>query len=125
MPRPFKIVDDQKRPPLSVDEVMLALAECGGNVSAAAEYLDRPRWRVQTLINETPTLQILMQDIEGSVVDKAVENIHDAVFTGDFNASRLVVTTLGKDRGWNTRSEVTGKDGGSVVVNIEGPDANL
>jgi len=116
---------DDGRPLLGVDEVMVALFEHQGNVGAAALAIERPRHRVQKLINETPTLQMFLMDLQETRIDKAEQVIDHYLNEGDFGAARLVVTTQGKQRGWTQRSEVTGKDGGAVTVVIEGPDANL
>lgn len=117
--------DDTKRPPVGVDEVLLGILELKGNVTAIAERLERPRWVVQKLINETPTLLVAAQDVTESRIDRSEMVIDAYVEKADLNAARLVVTTLGRNRGWTTRSEVTGKDGGAVVVQFEGPENDL
>jgi hypothetical protein len=124
-PRSRIILDDSNRPLLGVDEVMVALLEHDGDVSAAAEAINRPRWKVQKLIDETPTLQMIAGDLQASIVDQAESVLKGALDNDDIGTARLVVTTLGKNRGWTPRQEMTGKDGRAVQVTIEGPDANL
>jgi hypothetical protein len=124
-PRSRIILDDSNRPLLGVDEVMVALLEHDGDVSAAAETINRPRWKVQKLIDETPTLQMIAGDLQATLVDQAESILKSSLDKDDIGTARLVVTTLGKNRGWTTRQEMTGKDGQAVQVTIEGPDANL
>ena len=122
---PHTIYLDDQRPPLSVDEVLLALYENHGDMSAAAQSLGRPRHSVKNLVDRTPTLQLYVEDVKGEIYDCAKNVIVTAVKSGDLGAAKLVVTTLGKDDGWSTRQEHTGKDGEKLTVVIEGMDSQL
>ena len=120
-------LDEQGRPPLSVDEVMLALWESKGDYSAAAQALERPRFSVKALIE--PPLKpccCSWKSLRGTCVHGSGENvIFAAVEKGDMGAARLVVQTLGKDDGWSRPCcRHAGKERSSPIID-QGPRCAL
>lgn len=75
------------------------------------------RSKVQDKVNQHPELLKLLSDLRETVVDQAESNQSKRVFAGDDPASeRYILSTLGKDRGFNQGVSGTGKDGEIVVV---------
>jgi hypothetical protein len=103
-----------------------ALLETRGNLSAAARYLaekwDTPCTReyVRKRVKATPELLALVERMREEHIDQAEDNIFNAVHNGDYNASVLVVRTLGKERGWVPKEErQTDIDASSLVDAIQ------
>lgn len=108
-----------------------ALRWAKGNISLAADALEMTRSAMVTLIKGNAVLTELTTSLRDRIVDKAEGNVFDDVEKGDPTASRLVVTTLGRDRGWTTRTELANRDplevhirtfAGPPAEAAEGPD---
>lgn len=98
-------------PKYSDVEIIEALRVAHGNISAAASILQVRRRYVKERIDRVPEVREFYEEVKDLVLDRAEQNIMVDVFKGDQVASKFVLTTLGKDRGYTTRSEMTGKDG--------------
>lgn len=103
-------------PRIDKAETILALEAAHGNVSSAAFALGVKRGYLHSKIATDPDLQEIVADLEQVVVDKAQENVYNKVLTGDADMSWKILQTLGKDRGFSTRVESTGKGGGPVQI---------
>ncbi len=110
-------------PLLIKGEIVEALLAARGNISATAKALEVPRAYIQNKIDSDPELKCVADDLKAEVLDKAEDNIFSAVMNGDKDQSQFVVRHLGKDRGWTTRQESTGKDG--KPMEIEGINVNF
>jgi ribosome maturation protein Sdo1 len=97
--------------PVTEDEIIKALSEARGNVTAAARSLDRARKTIEVRIKGSPVLMAHVAQLREEIIDKAEENIYNDVEKGDQAASKFVLQTIGKDRGFVSRVESTGKDG--------------
>lgn len=113
------------RPPVSDDAIYVALQNHKGNISAVARDLDRSPAVIRKRVKEHKELNALHDELRQAVIDKAEDNIFEAVEKGDLVQSALIVRTLGKDRGWSPRTEHTGENGAPMVVKIEGDAANV
>lgn len=103
--------------PLDRGEAYAALIAANGNVAAASRVLGVTRTKLQTLIDRTPAFVALVAELRDEIIDHAEDNIYADVKRGDQTASRFVVQTIGKSRGWSTGVVGTGKDG-SIVVEV-------
>lgn len=103
-------------------QIKEALLETRGNLTEAAKFVTQ-KWNdtcsrayLKRRIESTPALLGLLEEIREEFVDKAEDNIFLAVESGDYQASVLVVRTLGKERGWVPKEEVDGKLDATAVV---------
>ena len=106
----------QKRP--SAAQVEDAIRKAAGNVTAAARGLGINRTSLHARIARSPALQQVLQEERESLVDMAESALRAEVLDRNMTA---VIWTLkaspeAKRRGWGERQEVTGADGGPVVV---------
>ena len=99
----------------SVERVLPLIDEFKGNISAIARHLGKSRSQTKDYIDRKPELLTALRDWRESIIDHAEENIFDEVLKGDSASSKMVVATLGKDRGWVPRNENTGKDGKDLI----------
>lgn len=93
------------------EEIYDALRAANGNFMAAATALGCNRQVIKKRVEETPMLIDLVADFKDGVLDQAETNIYSAVLAGDQAASKFVLTTIGKERGFITRNEMTGAGG--------------
>jgi len=96
---------------LSLGTIYHALCDAKGNIAAAARALEVNRSGLAKRIEGCPGLMLLINDYRQSVVDKAEENVYADVEKGDQTASRFILQTLGKDRGFTTGVAGQGKNG--------------
>ena len=84
-----------------------AISSCKGILSkvAAVVGLDSAA-SVRYHVGRSPYLQQVLQDSREGIVDKAEENVFDAVEQGSVDDSWKLLKTLGKNRGYAERKEV-------------------
>lgn len=98
------------------DKVAAVLTANSGNISKSARDLGVNRGNLKKRIDLNPELQALLMDLRDEIVDIAEDNIYKDVREGDSGASRFVLATLGKDRGWVTRQENSNKEPIEITV---------
>lgn len=113
---PMELEAGSHVPKIDGGDIYRALAEHRGNIAAAAADLGVRRNYLVERINVTPELKVLLEDTREGIVDKAEQNIFTEVERGDGAASRFVVQTIGKARGWS--QGVSGDKGGAIEVVI-------
>ncbi len=105
--------------PYNQNEVLAAIELAGGNISAAARMLDRRRVSLKTYIDRQPKVSQLLNDLRDDMLDHAEWNFYRATKMGDLGASKFVLQTLGRDRGYALHQEHTGPDGGPLRVEYD------
>lgn len=108
---PTKQVGDVTYPTATI---AAALRATDGKVFLAAERVGCSPDAIYTRIKQEPALAALVADLRGKLVDLAETSLKRGVLSGDGWAVIFTLKTLGKDRGYVERSEVTGKDGAPI-----------
>lgn len=114
------VVDDfvpEEKPRPTKAQVYEFLVECHGNKAKTCREFGLRRKSLEDMINSTPALLQLIEELRESVVDAGESNIFADVLKGDASASRLVVQTLGKNRGWSSAVDL--KNSGNLTVEIQ------
>jgi len=101
---------------LTVEQVEHALKRTAGNVSAAARELGVSRTTVYKKVNASPTLQEILADAREELVDIAESALRREVLAGNITAIIFTLKTQGKSRGYVERQEVSGPDGGAIIL---------
>lgn len=108
---------------LSRTQIVAALRRHMGIVAMAAKELGISRQALGQRIRRSAALKEALRDIEQTCVDAAEGTLlHLVLVVKDPASVRFYMERKGKDRGYAARTEVTGKDGGTVNVEtiIEG-----
>jgi hypothetical protein len=100
----------------TANQIIDALREKHGNLSAAARYLGCDRHTVSRYINAYSTVQAVADEERETLIDFAENQLFQQVKDGNITAIIFTLKTIGKSRGYVERQEVTGADGGAVVV---------
>lgn len=100
--------------PYNYIDVHYALVASMGDYGYMAHLLGRSRTAVKQYVEAHPDLLDLRRDIRDSIIDAVETKELESALSGDGTSRRFVLTTLGKDRGYSTRVEQTGKDGGPI-----------
>lgn len=101
---------------IPLPDVAAALVRSEGNISKAARDLSIRRSSLKTRIDTHPELQVLLMDLRDEIIDVAEDNVFKDVKAGDGGASRFVLSTIGKERGWVTRQENANKEPIEITV---------
>lgn len=105
--------------PISEFEAAVALIQTEGNLSECAKSLRRSRRSFESFVARNVLLTNLADDILQEFLDEMEARNRSIARLGNDTVIRYILSTLGKDRGYNTRSELTGKNGEPVDVNFE------
>jgi hypothetical protein len=100
------------------DEIKDALFRASGLLRPAAAVLGVSVQGLRARINRNQSLQKALIDAREQIVDKAEESLWNCIDKQEPWAVALVLKTLGKNRGYVERQEVTGADSGPVDVRV-------
>lgn len=100
---------------LTVKQLAEAIEKCGGNVAEAARSLKVTRWALQKRIANNKELQQLVADAREETVDLAESMAKQQIREGNTAMIIFTLKTLGKERGYVERQEITGKDGDILI----------
>ena len=98
----------------STDKIIEALRSTNGLVSLAAKRLGCAPQTIYTRRDKVHAVAQVIDDCRDELVDLGELALRKAVLAGEPWAVSLVLKTLGKERGYVERQEVTGKEGGPV-----------
>jgi hypothetical protein len=95
-------------------QMIAALNETKGMVFLAARRLGCSHDTILRYCKKYPSVQAEKERHQGALVDLAELKLWESVQRGEAWGISLVLKTLGRDRGYVDRQEITGKDGGPV-----------
>jgi hypothetical protein len=98
----------------TAQQVIDALRLTHGLVSLTARYLRCDAETVQNYCKRYPTVKAAKEAARGELLDLAKCKLWESVQRGEAWGISLVLRTLGRERGYVDRQEITGKDGGPV-----------
>jgi Bacterial regulatory protein, Fis family len=88
-------------------DIVAALESARGILSKAAEALGIRRHQLEQALDADRYLHRILMDQINTMIDKAQENVMTAIDAGKYDASIFVLQTLGKEKGYSTKSELT------------------
>ena len=100
-------------------DIIKALEETHGMIYLAASALGCSPHTVYRHAAKNPKVQDVIDSYRGKLVDKAELKLEQAVMNGEPWALTLTLKTLGKQRGYVERQEVTGADGAAHKIEVE------
>jgi hypothetical protein len=95
-----------------------AIKDKRGNVSAAAKALGLSRVSLYERINKSELLQRTLEEARETMIDNAETALYDDALNGNTTALIFFLKTQGKRRGYTERHEVTGEDGGEIIIKV-------
>lgn len=108
-------------PQISSENIANALKKKNGNLSQAAKALKISRSTIYRRVEADPQLQEVLEDAREELIDIAEDQLHKQVKQGNVTAIiwTLKAAPAAKKRGWGERQEVTGADGGAVMIRLD------
>lgn len=105
----------KRRRQVSATAIETALRHVAGNVTLAARELGVTRDAMYKRMKAQPELVAIVAECRDELVDHAESSLRRAVLRGNIRAVQFTLKTIGKDRGYVERREVTGADGAPVL----------
>lgn len=103
---------------LTKESVETALRETKGMISLAAKRLGCSRETVYDYIKKYPSVATAIHDEREATLDMAELALFKAIQNGEAWAIAMTLKTIGKQRGYVERQEVTGADGGGITIKV-------
>lgn len=103
---------------LTKPAVEKALLEHHGILLKAAEALQCSRQALYNFLERFPELNAVREEASERLVDVAESHLASALQDGDMKTIRWYMERKGKNRGYTTRVEQTGMDGGPIEFGV-------
>lgn len=101
---------------LTVENVAKAIKGSGGIMATVARRCKVDRAAVYRFLQKHPDLKQALNDEREIIVDTAEERLYSSVKKGEPWAIKLVLHSLGKNRGYSERHEITGAEGRPIEI---------
>ena len=101
---------------MTVEQVIQALEKHQGLAALAAHSLGVTMQTVYNYRDRYPTIAARMKELRERRTDRVELALYDKINAGDTASIIFYLKTQAKDRGYVERQEVTGADGGAVLV---------
>ena len=100
----------------TANQMIEALREKHGNLSAAARFLGCSRNTISRYIDTYSTVQAVADEERETLIDFAENQLFKQVQDGNITAIIFTLKTIGKHRGYVERQEVTGAESGPIEL---------
>ena len=105
-------------------DIIAALEKTHGMIYLAAKELACSPHTIYRRAEKEKKVQDIINSYRGQLIDKAELKLEQAVMAGEPWAVQFSLRTIGKSRGYVERNEVTGADGGAIVVEWDDSENN-
>lgn len=107
------------------ERIKAALVECKGMVYLAAKRVGCNPETIYARARVSPEIRDTIHCERGKVIDTAEMKLFNAIEKGEPWAIQMALKTIGKDRGYVERSELTGADGQALAFLTSAQETGL
>ena len=114
--------------PYFIDDVLAAIAVAAGNLNRAAYLLRRSRVRLKDYVYRTDAAIEFLDNFQEGLLDYVEASHNRAALAGDGSAQRFLLSTLGKQRGYSTKTETKVEHGVQEhvhTINLVAPNTKV
>jgi hypothetical protein len=104
---------------MKIKNIAEAIEEAHGNLSLASKNLGITRATIYKRIKADPKLQLAADNARETMLDHAESILYQKVLEGETIALFFFLKTQGKRRGFVERQEVTGPEGGRIIIELD------
>ncbi len=97
--------------------IIEAIENSGGIMSTIARRLGVTWHTADTWVKQYDETKQALQDEREAILDLAESTLFRNIKDGNSQDAKWLLSTMGKNRGYNERQEITGVDGGPIDVN--------
>ena len=108
----------------TAEQFIKAIPGTGGIISAIARKVDCEWNTAKAYIDKYPTIKQAYDNECQTILDMAETGLYKAIREGKDWAIKYILSTKGKSRGYVERQEVTGANGGALIVDWDSIDNN-
>jgi len=108
----------------TTEQIIEALHKTNGLITLAADRLGCSAKTIYNRAKQVKSVQDAIEYYRTNLIDHAELALRSAVLSKEPWAVAMVLKTLGKHRGYVERQEVTGADGGAIVVEWDDSENN-
>jgi len=101
---------------LTVDKVNTLIDELMGNITMVSRTLNVDRTTVYNFMKKHPMVKAKLDEAREKMIDNVESKLYSKALDGDTASMIFFLKTQGKSRGYVERQEVTGAEGGAVIV---------
>jgi hypothetical protein len=105
------------------EQIIDALKKARGMVYVAARTLGCNHNTIYNRMRQSPEVRLAAEYTSGITTDIAELKLFEAIERGEPWAVAFYLKTKGKDRGYTERREVSGPEGGSIVIDSKNLEA--
>ena len=103
----------------TAQQVIDALRKARGIMAVAAKLLGCTRYTVYNYIARYPTVAKAYQEQRDTIVDIAEGKLVAMLDAGEWPAVKYTLSTLGRNRGYVERQELSGPEGGPILIELD------
>jgi len=104
--------------PYLKEDVIAAIMVTGSNYAAMSVLLGRNRNRVKDYVLSHSDVYEIFEGVNETYLDLIERSAKHQAILGDGPMQRFFLATQGKNRGYTTRTETTGKDGAPLTADL-------
>ena len=108
---------------VSNERFINAIGGSFGNKREIARRLGINRETVSIYIDNSPEISAAYEQEKESAIDYVESRLMAGIKNGDPESIRFFLRTIGRRRGYGDRMEVTGQNGGAIIVQMTDDDA--
>ena len=97
--------------------IIEAIKDSGGIMSTIARRLGVTWHTADSWVKQYDETKQALQDERETILDLAESTLFRNIKDGNSQDAKWLLSTMGKNRGYNERQEITGVDGGPIDVN--------
>lgn len=97
--------------------IIEAIKDSGGIMSTIARRLGVTWHTADTWVKQYDETKQALQDEREAILDLAESTLFKNIKDGNSQDAKWLLSTMGKNRGYSERQEITGVDGGPIDVN--------
>lgn len=97
--------------------IIEAIKDSGGIMSTIARRLGVTWHTADTWVKQYDETKQALQDERETILDLAESTLFRNIKDGNSQDAKWLLSTMGKNRGYSERQEITGVDGGPIDVN--------
>jgi alanine-alpha-ketoisovalerate/valine-pyruvate aminotransferase len=105
-------------------QIIDAVNSVNGMVYLAARKLGCNPQTIYNRMAKSTAIREAVDNARGELIDISEQKLRAAVMNGEPWSVAMVLKTIGKSRGYVERQEVTGADGGAIIVDWDSIDNN-
>lgn len=104
---------------LKLADLKTAISDYNGNLTSVAAHFGCSRPTIYKRIKEDPEIAASVDDARESMIDVVENVLYDKAKAGEAWAVCFFLKTQGKRRGYIERQEITGAEGGRIIIELD------